>query len=439
MSEALDQSNLREGYKQVQFGPKTLVVPTDWYTERFGNVFNRRRGSIDNLNDERIKYVGLKHIDSGQLKINGYDENGRERSSSRVFHEGDVLFGKLRPNLDKAAIAPFSGICSSDIIPIYAEEDARQQYLPYLMHSKIVRDRAVSTMEGTNLPRTSWSDLEKTLVPLPPLPEQRRIADILSTVDKQIQQTDKIIQKTKELKKGVFNDLISAGVEQNTTTKCVKVGPLQIEIPEKWSIEQLKNVVLDEDGAIRTGPFGSKLKNKHHVPEGVKLYEQKHVYEEKFDIGNRHVTEEWYHSELTSYQARPFDVLITLQGTVGEAAMIPESAEKGVINPKLIRIRPDDSIVDPQYLARFLDDARISNQQIEFLSHGAVVSGLNVQTVGQIKVPLPPLSEQRKIINAVNKIGQKVSEEENKKELLKDLKRGLMQNLLTGKIRVNTD
>jgi type I restriction enzyme S subunit len=276
-------------------------------------------------------------------------------------------------------------------------------------------------------------------IPLPPLPEQRRIADILSTVDKQIQQTDEIIEETKKLKKGLFNDLISTGVEQNTTTKCVKVGPLQIEIPEKWSIKQLKNVVLDEDGAIRTGPFGSKLKNEHHVPEGVKLYEQRHVYEENFDIGNRHVTEEWYHSELTSYEARPCDVLITLQGTVGKAAMIPESAEKGVINPKLIRIRPDDSIVDPNYLARFLDDARISNQQIEFLSHGAVVSGLNVQTVGQIKVPLPPLSEQRKIINAVNKIGQKVSEEENKKELLKDLKRGLMQNLLTGKIRVNTD
>lgn len=439
MSEALEQSDLREGYKEVQFGPKTLIVPRDWSTERFGDVFNRRRESIDDLEEETIKYVGLKHLDSGELDINGYDENGRERSSAQVFREGDVLFGKLRPNLNKAAIAPFSGVCSSDIIPIYSEEDVHQQYLPYLMHSKLVRDRVVSTMEGTNLPRTSWSDLEKTLIPFPPLSEQRRIADILSVLDKEIQQTDNIIRNADRLKEGIFNDLISSGIGQNTTTRNVKIGPLQVEIPDSWDIKRLRDIVPDKNGAIRTGPFGSKLKNEHHVSEGVKLYEQRHVYQENFGIGNRHVTEEWYQSELTSYDARPFDVLITLQGTVGEAAMIPENAEEGVINPKLIRIRANDSIVDPQFLARFLDDARISNQQIESLSHGAVVSGLTVKTVGQIKVPLPPLSEQKKIVNIVNKVGEKATNERQREETLKELKRGLMQDLLTGKVRVNTN
>nr|WP_236639572.1 hypothetical protein [Salinigranum halophilum] len=170
MSEALEQSDIREGYEEVQFGPKALIVPGDWTTERLGDVFHHRRESI-NVNDgETVRYVGLKHLDSGQLDINGYDEDGRERSSSRAFREGDILFGKLRPNLNKAAIAPFTGICSSDIIPIYADDEALQRYLPYLMHSKLVRDRVVSTMEGTNLPRTSWGDLKNTLIPSPHSP-----------------------------------------------------------------------------------------------------------------------------------------------------------------------------------------------------------------------------------------------------------------------------
>jgi type I restriction enzyme S subunit len=432
----MSETEAREGYKWIQLGPKSIEIPEEWEVRRFGDVFEKRREKITPDGDEMVRYVGLDDIASDNIHLQDYDENGTERSSTRGFREGDVLFGKLRPYLNKAAVAPFDGICSSDIIPIYAPDESIDNFLLYLMHSKVMRDRAISTMSGTNLPRTSWGDLASAQFPYPSLPEQHRIAEVLSTVDEQIQQTRKIIQNIKELKRGLFNDLLTSGVREDTELSDVKIGAKRIEVPTSWDVKRVRDILSDEKGAIRTGPFGSKLKNEHHVPEGIKLYEQRHIYEEDFEIGNRHVTEKWYDSELTSYNARPKDVLITLQGTVGEAAVIPEHAEEGVINPKLIRIRADDSIVLPEYLSRFLDDSQISNQQIESLSHGAVVSGLNVKTVGEIKVPLPPISEQKTIVELVDIVNEKLSNETDHEQELQEFKRGLMQDLLTGTVRV---
>lgn len=357
MSEALEQSDLREGYKEVQFGPKTLVVPGDWYTERFGDIFHQRRESIDGIEDKTVKYVGLKHLDSGQLDINGYDENGRERSSSRVFREGDVLFGKLRPNLNKAAIAPFSGVCSSDIIPIYAEEDARQQYLPYLMHSKLIRDRVVSTMEGTNLPRTSWSDLEKTLIPLPSLPEQRRISDILSTVDEQIQHTDKAIEKNANLRTGILQDLLHLGIWEHDTAEH-RIGPKTVTIPEAWEIQRIGDLLSkDTDGKpLRGGPPGGKIHKKDRVNGGYKLYTQEIITKRDINFGDDYLSESLYEN-LKAAEPVPGDILITRAGTVGEAIVFPENAERGIIDSALMRLRLDGSICDSHFVSLLIDES----------------------------------------------------------------------------------
>jgi len=447
MSETVEQSPHDIKNKTVRLGPRSITVPEDWDAVAFEEAIDLNP-KYTKPDDGPFDYLPMDAVDENKQTIEYWTKREKDDCTTTWFKNGDTVYAKITPCTENGKIAFIEGLStevgsgSTEFLVFHPREGITdERFVYYLANVPEFRSVTISLMEGSTGRQRVPSDVFKRGIelPLPPLSEQRRIVDILSTVDEQIQQTDEIIQETRKLKKGLFNDLISTGVKQNVTTRNVKVGPLQVEIPETWSLKQLKNIVPNENGAIRTGPFGSKLKNEHHVPEGVKLYEQRHVYQEKFNIGNRHVTEEWYNSELTSYEARPFDVLITLQGTVGEAAMIPESAEKGVINPKLIRIRPDESVVYPQFLARFLNDARISNQQIDYLSHGAVVSGLNVKTVGQIKVPLPPIPEQRKIVNAANKVAEKVSKENRKKELLKELKRGLMQDLLTGKVRVDTD
>jgi len=432
MSEAIQQSDIREGYKEVQFGPKTLVVPSDWSTEQFGDVFNRRRESIDEIEDEVVKYVGLKHLDSGQLDINGYDEDGRERSSSRVFREGDILFGKLRPNLNKAAIAPFFGVCSSDIIPIYADEDTRQQYLPYLMHSKLVRDRVVSTMEGTNLPRTSWGDLEKTLVPLPSLPEQHRIADILSTVDEQIQQTETIIKDNKQLKKGTSQDLISSGIAHENSEKR-RLGPIEVRVPADWDTVSLSEISTK----IRNGFVGSATQYYTDNKEGVPYLQSNNVRRNKIDTTELVRISKEFDEENPETRVHAGDLLTVQSGHIGETCIVPDRFD-GANSHAIIISRLKTEIASPEFVSHYINSA-VGRKAIDAITVGSTVEHINVTDFRKLKLPLPDISEQRKIGEILSKIGDKIAEEKRRKRKLQELKRGLMQDLLTGKVRVDTD
>lgn len=438
MSESIKESDHREGYKEVQFGPRTMVVPSDWSTKQFGDVFHRRRESIEEIEDETVRYVGLKNLDSGQLDINGYDEEGRERSSSRVFREGDILFGKLRPNLNKAAIAPFSGVCSSDIIPIYAEEDARQQYLPYLIHSKLVRDRVVSTMEGTNLPRTSWSDLEKTLVPLPPLQEQRRIAEILSTVDEQIQQTNEIIDGTEELERGVLNELIPRGIRGNNE---IRPSPEDVPkmyqdvqrctIPSGWTVSSLQELCKVDVtyGIVQAGP---------HVESGVPYIKTGDMTGGELKLEGLNRTSEEIAEDYTRSKVETDELVITIRATVGVVKQIPPELDGANLTQGTARISPADS-VDNRYLLWAIR-SHLVQSLIKARTKGSTFNEITLGTLRKVPIPHPEsLDEQKKIANRMDVIAGKIDKEESYLEILKELKRGLMQDLLTGMVRVDSE
>jgi type I restriction enzyme S subunit len=104
-----------------------------------------------------------------------------------------------------------------------------------------------------------------------------------------------------------------------------------------------------------------------------------------------------------------------------------------------MRVRVDSGICLPEYFATFFDESHLADFQIEAVSHGAVVSGLNISTISGIRVPLPPLQEQRKIVDTIELSKSSLAEERETKRQLRELKRGLMQDLLTGKVRVNID
>ncbi|ACL69203.1 restriction modification system DNA specificity domain protein [Halothermothrix orenii H 168] len=197
-------------FKEVRIGTKKIKIPVVWTLIKFGEVFKKRNEKANV--EKEYKYVGLEHLGTGEINLLGYDRNGNNKSSKRLFKSGDILYGKLRPYLKKAAITDFDGICSTDIIPIYATKKSVNNYLIYLVHSKMFVDFAVSTMEGTNLPRTSWRVIKNLIIPLPPLQEQKKIASILSSVDEKIQKEQEYREKLEELKKGLMQKLLTGEV-----------------------------------------------------------------------------------------------------------------------------------------------------------------------------------------------------------------------------------
>jgi type I restriction enzyme S subunit len=193
-------------------------IPEDWEVVRLGEVCGLRVEQVFPKEDEI--YVGLEHIDSGEIRLNRHGKGVQVRSLKNKFYANDILYNKLRPYLDKAVIVENEGICSTDLLVIKCN---KERILPYylinLLHTSQFLNFATSTMTGTNHPRTSWDSLKIFKIPLPPLPEQQEIAEILQTVDQKIE----IERRKKELYEELFKTVLNKIMNQEIDVENIEV------------------------------------------------------------------------------------------------------------------------------------------------------------------------------------------------------------------------
>jgi len=203
-------SGLYPKLKQTEIG----MMPEDWEVVKLGDVAYLRKENVD-PNIKKEKYVGLEHIKQGESYIKSFGFSNEVRSAKSKFYVGDILYGKLRPYLDKCVLADFEGICSTDILVIVAKTNVGKKFLSYLMHNIRFIEYSTSTMAGVNHPRTSWSLLKNFLIPLPPLPIQQKIAEILSVVDKKIEAEENKKKSLEDLFKTLLNNLMTGKIRVN--------------------------------------------------------------------------------------------------------------------------------------------------------------------------------------------------------------------------------
>jgi type I restriction enzyme S subunit len=184
-------------------------VPEEWEVGRLGDACHQRNEITMPSGKGENKFVGLEHINPGEIGIHNYQLDTEVKSSKFRFHRGDILYGKLRPYLDKAVIADFEGICSTDLLVLTNTDKALAEFLIYLIHSNKFIQNSISATSGTNHPRTSWKEISKFKFGLPPLPEQRRIAEILSAADRKLELERRRKEKLERVKQGLMNDLLT--------------------------------------------------------------------------------------------------------------------------------------------------------------------------------------------------------------------------------------
>jgi type I restriction enzyme S subunit len=158
---------------------------------------------------KKIKYVGLEHFESGNHYLVSYGDSEKFGSNCSVFEKGDILYSKLRPYLDKAAIADFDGVCTTEVIVLNANEKTTNKFLINLLHSKKFVEWTTHRSYGTKMPRTSIDLIGKYNFLLPPLPEQLPIAAILSRCDETIAAARANVAAAKALKMMMINEMLS--------------------------------------------------------------------------------------------------------------------------------------------------------------------------------------------------------------------------------------
>jgi len=193
-----------------------LLFPfdNDWIQTTIGEVsrFITTRQLPENLNTN-IPYIGLEHLDPKTSNIARSGEITSVSSNVTPFERQDVLFGRLRPYLHKVAIADTAGVCSPEILVLRSDSSCLPEFLHLLCSANSTIKACVEMSAGTRMPRTSTTDLATIPVSLPPLSEQQRIVDIISSMNDVIRATEECSEVAIEFRSGLLSDLLSGNHE----------------------------------------------------------------------------------------------------------------------------------------------------------------------------------------------------------------------------------
>jgi type I restriction enzyme S subunit len=208
MQELLTKGIGHKEFKDTEIGR----IPEKWQIVSIGDVCEQRSEIVLPSENSDELFVGLEHITSGETRLHNYARSADVKSAKFRFYTGDILYGKLRPYLDKAVIAEFKGICSTDILVLKPKENMIGEFLIYILHSESFIKHAIATMRGTNHPRTSWSAISRYKFGLPDRFEQQKIAEILSTVDKKLEIEREEKARLEKIKQGLMDLLLTGKI-----------------------------------------------------------------------------------------------------------------------------------------------------------------------------------------------------------------------------------
>ncbi|UHD16483.1 restriction endonuclease subunit S [Thiocapsa bogorovii] len=400
-------------------------LPPGWKNQRFGEVCDRVKDSCSPVEDGDTPYVGLEHLAQGFPAFVGRGTESDIKSSKTAFKIGDVLFGKLRPYLRKGAQADFDGISSTDILVFRAEDGCISGFLKYLVHSDEFIEYAKSTTSGVQHPRTSWPSLREFRLSLPPLPEQKKIAHILSTVQRAIEAQERIIQTTTELKKALMHKLFTEGL-RNEPQKQTEIGP----VPESWEVVRCEDICDTISVGIVVKP------SSYYVKDGVPAFRSQNVREDRIQPEPMvYISEEVNNGPVKKSKLSAGDVLIVRTGYPGTSCVVPPEFD-GSNCIDLIFVRPNKEKLRSHYLSRFFnsDAAKV---QVQAGKIGLAQQHFNVGAVKNTQMPLPPTDQQDEIVTHLELIDAKHDLATSKRNALQDLFRTLLHELMTAKTRVH--
>lgn len=403
----------------------TMNIPAGWKKSELGDLLGERKKKVTPTAGDDRAYVALEHMATDAVALLGHDRAGSATSAKTIFNEGDLLFGKLRPNLRKCVMAPFDGVCSTDILALHAKNGAVPSFLLSLLHSARVMGFAKRTAIGTKMPRTSWEQLSQCAVLVPPKPEQIWIAEMLDSVDAAIDATRGVIEQTRRLKTAVLQDLLTRGLPgRHSEFREVKgLG----QVPRAWKLTRLKRLTTRiTDGvhaSVKTVDNGVPFLYVSCVRDGRVLWDDA-----------ARITEKTYAEISRGREPVAGGVLYTAVGSYGHAAVLDDERPFS-FQRHIAYLVPDPSKLDPHFLAMWLNSER-GRRQADRVALGNAQKTITLGELNAWEIPLPKLDEQQDLVAVARSIDGRIAADTAHLLRLGRAKTALSQALLTGRVRV---
>jgi type I restriction enzyme S subunit len=421
--------------------------PSEWNEERLGDcvLIDPESLGASTPEDYEFRYIDISSVERGTVtwsEVELHEYASAPNRAKRVVQKGDVLLSTVRPSLQGHVFANWSTreplICSTGFAVLRSSNRIVPEFLHHLVFSNIVDRQLRQRITGSNYPAVRSSDVRAVRIPLPPLSVQRRIAEVLDTVDAAIQQTDAVIAKQQQVKTGLLQDLLTRGLDEQGRlrdperhTEQFKDSPLG-RIPKAWEVESVGSLSIHVSSG--STPKGGK---KVYQNEGVQFIRSQNVWPSGLDLDDvAHIPRE-IHRGMRRTHIRSNDVLLNITGaSIGRCCVAPASLGEANVNQHVCIIRlSEPTPQDASYLANVIASP-VGQSQIARLQAGGSREGLNYGQVRSFNIPWPEKNERARISQTIQSLERQLDDELAYRGKLQRLKAGLMQDLLTGAVRV---
>ena len=415
-------------------------IPKDWRFLKLGDVCSK----ITDGTHKTPKYVekGIPFLSTQNIIPfrQGFDFSQYEKYITAEEHK--ELIRRCRPEKGDILISKCGTIGRTKLVDVDYEfsifvgvallklqrDLVSGGFLEQLFNYKPVRMKMEISSPGSTRRTLTINAIEKLSIPLPSFEEQQKIAEILSVVDLAIQKTDEVIAKTERLKRGLMQELLTKGIGHKEFRYSKELG---YEIPKEWEVVKYKKA----NERIFVGIATSST--KHFCMEGVPFIRNQNIKEKGIDLSDLVFITRSFSEANKSKMLRENDILTVRTGYPGLSCKVTKEMEGWHTFTTLIS-RPNLAEFDPDYLVYILNSP-ICKVQISCLQAGMAQQNLNVGWIVNLKILKPPKAEQMKIAEWLKVIYRLLRVEEAYLGKLRLIKRGLMHDLLSGKIRVKVD
>jgi type I restriction enzyme, S subunit len=403
--------------------------PDTWQVQRLSALNTKKAPSINPaaFGEETFEYYSIPAYQDGQRPAL---TQGREIGSSKLLLESrTVLFGKLNPRVEKVwQVGNFSNhrkIGSTEWIPIIPNDEIEPAFVFYLLWSEHVMPKAKGMVSGStpSRQRVDPRSFYRIQVPVPPLPEQRKIAAVLGLVQRAIEQQDRLIALTTELKKALLHKLFTEGF-RGEPQKQTEIGP----IPESWEVVPLREVCTFLSG-------GTPSKKRPDFWEGtIPWVSPKDMKKPRLSDVTDHISDAAL--EDGSSLAPAGSVFVVIRGMILAKDVPVALAEVPMaFNQDMKAIIPGPRVVPSFLLYALVEFKQNLSQKVGRSAHGTMT--LMSSELEQFSIPVPDRRTQEEIAAAIQTVELKHEIHRGKHTALNDLFRTLLHLLMTAQIRVH--
>ncbi|WP_236847553.1 restriction endonuclease subunit S [Campylobacter sp. P0109] len=412
-------------------------IPKGWEVKKLGEIFNIVRGGSPRpiksyLTDDKngINWIKIGDIETGSKYITHTKQKilASGLKKSRAVKAGDLLLTNSM-SFGRPYISKINGAVHDGWLIFEPKIQISKDYVFYFFSSSDTYSKLSNLAVGSTVKNLQINFLENFEIPLPPLSEQKAIADKLDDSFAKIENAITNLINAKEnlklYKQSVLKSAFNGDLLPSTS-------------PTHWEVKKLGEIISKEKYSMKRGPFGSALKKEFFVDNGIRVFEQYNPINSDPHWKRYFITKEKF-KELEAFKASAGDLLISCSGTLGKILELPKNTEIGIINQALLKIKLDQKQILNSFFIHYFNSNKFQNLILEKTIGTAIKNIASVSELKQLEIPLPNLTEQNLIVAEIDRrfaiVDKTLNLIDKSIQNAKNLKQSILKKAFSGELR----